>query len=222
MSWNKQETAFSTRLRFKLQPVVPLLYGAGGSLAEGTNVRERFKGYLMTLHSIIRASTPLMKAGEYECLRTDDDQLCSALAKYYRKHTKEEMDHDRWLLADLEAIGVSRRETLSRMPTQAVAELVGVQYYWIHHLHPVCLLGYIAILEGYPPQKKGVKKLMKKTGYPEAAFRTLAEHSDLDPHHVEELDAVLDALPLDRRQEEWITLNAIYTIRRCTEILNSI
>ena len=31
------------------------------------------------------------------------------------------------------------------------AALVGAQYYWIRHVHPVALLGYVMLLEGYPP-----------------------------------------------------------------------
>jgi hypothetical protein len=163
-----------------------------------------------------------MQTAEQRCAVLRDGELSSALADYYHKHAKEETDHDRWLLTDLEVIGVPKIEVLSRKPVEPVAELVGSQYYWIHHWHPVCLLGYIAVMEGYPPQRKALRELMSRTGYPEAAFRTLAKHSYLDPHHLEDLDDLLDGLPLTKEQEEWITINAFYTAKKWIEIFLSI
>lgn len=163
-----------------------------------------------------------MEAAEQESLRKQGDPLCSHLAGYYHKHTKEEFGHDEWLLADLEIIGVSRGDVETRKPIQAVSELVGSQYYWIHHWHPVCLLGYIAFSEGYPARRKDIDELIVRTGYPEAAFRTLAKHSYLDLGHRDDLDNVLDGLPMESRHEEWITLNAMYTAKKCAEILASL
>jgi hypothetical protein len=215
------KSEFSSRLRTVLQLTFPTPSKTERPPQERTKYREQFKNYLFVLHSIIRASVPLMLEAERRCLQPDNDQLRSSLAKYYHKHAKEETDHDRWLLADLEVIGVPDSGVLSRKPVEAVAELVGSQYYWIHHWHPVCLMGYIAVLEGYPPQRKDIQRLIAKTGYPEAAFRTLAKHSYLDPHHREALNATLDGLPLNHRHEEWITLNAIYTLRKWKEIVSS-
>ncbi len=76
------------------------------------------------------------------------------LGEYYKKHIQEEMNHDEWILNDLQSIGVPHEESLSRKPLQSVAELVGSQYYWIYHWHPVCLLGYISFLEGDPPTRE--------------------------------------------------------------------
>jgi len=64
--------------------------------------------------------------------------------------------------------------------------------------------------------------MMKRTGFPKAAFRTLAEHSSLDVHHLEELNSTFDELPISRMQESWITLNAMCTVRKCAQILDSI
>jgi hypothetical protein len=211
--------SFSARLRTELQLI---LYRDGSSARNegGTKIqRERFKRYLFTLHTIIRASVPLMKAAE-SCCAPATDPLLAGLAKYYHLHSIEENGHDRWLLADLEAIGVQASEVLSRRPSESVSELVGSQYYWIYHLHPVCLLGYIAVLEGYPPQKEDLEKLKRETGYPRTAFRTLAKHSYLDKHHGRALDDLLDSLPLNDTHRQWITLDAIYTAGKLTEIFS--
>lgn len=212
---------FSIRLRAKIQLVLPSST-APEPFVEGEDYRAHFKEYLYTLHTVIRASVPLMQAAERRSLEFGGDALCAALTRYYRKHAKEEAGHDEWLLEDLEEIGVPRSEVLGRRPTEAVAELVGRQYYWIYHWHPVCLLGYIAVMEGYPPQRSFLDGLRSRTGYPEAAFRTLAKHSYLDLYHRKALYAVLDNLPLDHRQEEWVTLNAISTLEKWREITGSI
>jgi len=217
----RYKTPFSSRLRLKLRLVLPIISKADRSFEQRKDFPNRFKDFLIIVHSIIRASVPLMKAAELECKQLKGDNLCSDLAKYYHEHSIEEMNHDEWLIDDLKLLEVSREEVLSKKPSQTVAELVGSQYYWIHHLHPCYLLGYILVLEGYPLGKKDLDRLLKKTGFPEKSFRTLAEHSSLDVHHLEELDKTLDQLPLSEKHEEWITLNAIYTIRKCAEILYS-
>jgi hypothetical protein len=135
---------------------------------------------------------------------------------------EEEMRHDEWLLNDLETIGVSRHESLSKKPSQAVAEMVESQYYWIYHWHPICLLGYISFLEGDPPQRKLIDQLQEITGYPKTAFRTIAKHSYLDPDHRDHLNKLLDALPLSTTFENWITSNALYSANKFSEIVKSI
>jgi len=224
MNKSTYRTPFSTRLRLKLQLVLPTISAANRSFERRRDFPDRFKVFLVTVHSIIRASVPLMKAAELECKKTsaDEKRLRSALAKYYHEHSIEEKNHDEWLLGDLKVLGMTHEEVLSKKPSQTVAEMVGSQYYWIHHLHPSCLLGYILILEGYPLTEKDLSRFVKKTGFPRKAFRTLEEHSSLDVHHLEELDRTLDRLPLSRNHEEWITLNAMYTIKKCAEILDSI
>jgi pyrroloquinoline quinone (PQQ) biosynthesis protein C len=149
-----------------------------------------------------------------------DDLLSTGLIRYFGRHIQEETGHDEWLLNDLETIGVSRQEALSRKPLQAVAELVGSQYYWIYHWHPVTLLGYIAYLEGDPPTKELIRNLERISGYPYTAFRTFIKHSELDPHHREELNQALDTLNLTTQYQRWITSNALYSADKFHELRN--
>lgn len=211
---------FSDRLRVKLQLGTAELGQAGALLLTKRNA-HKFKDYLFVMHSIIRSSVPLMRAAREMC-RPGQDGIAEGLGKYYEKHIGEEMNHDEWLLDDLEAIGIPRRESLSRKPSLAVAELVGSQYYWIYHWHPVSLLGYIAVLEGYPPDKRQVARLRKNTGYPDAAFSTMIKHSGLDPRHRDDLNDLLDALPLTLEHERWITSNMLYTANKLGQIMKSV
>src|SRR5207237_3301598 len=105
-----------------------------------------------------------------------------------------------WLLDDLEVLGGGRAAVLARPPSPTVAALVGAQYYWILHYHPVGLLGYIGVFEGYPPSPAMIDGLVASTGYGRDAFRTMIAHAELDPGHRDELDRLLDELPLTPEQ----------------------
>lgn len=136
----------------------------------------------------------------------------AGLAGYLELHVDEEIGHDETLLDDLELLGRGREQVLGRMPSPAVASLVGAQYYWVLHHHPVAFLGYIGVMEGYPPTEELVELLVERTGYPREAFRTFSEHGELDPGHRDHLDRTLDALPLTDRHEEVIGASAIATV----------
>jgi len=139
--------------------------------------------------------------------------VAAGLAPYLAQHIKEEMHHDEWLLEDLEILGIERSGVLERMPSAAVASLVGAQYYWIQHCHPVALLGYLSVIEGNPPTPGLVQTMVEKTGYPRKAFRTLEKHAQLDPHHRDDLDDTLDGLPLLPRHLAVIGASALHTLR---------
>lgn len=140
-----------------------------------------------------------------------DDPLAAPLARYLEEHVDEELGHDETLLGDLETLGVDRAEVLERIPPPAVAALVGSQYYWILHYHPVAFLGYVALMEGYPPTPELIDELVERTGHPRAAFRTYIEHAELDPGHRDRLDRTIDTLPLDESHEVAMGISAIAT-----------
>jgi heme oxygenase-like protein len=215
----KYATSFSTRLRIIFELGTRPLEITARPIVSRSNASAWLGDLLGTVYWMIHPSVPLMRAAYERCIvRSDKTELAIELAKYYDKHIQEEMNHDEWLLEDLEAIGITRQEVLSRKPLQTMAELIGSQYYWIYHWHPVCLLGYIFVLEGYPTPRWLIDQLKELTGASDAAFRTLIEHSDLDPHHSKELFEFLDSLPLTQDHEQWITSNAMYTAIKLGEM----
>lgn len=168
--------------------------------------------YLVALHCVVRASVPVMQAAlDRADAMADTDPVARGLTAYLARHIEEELGHDRWLLEDLEHLGVPRRDVVVRVPTPTVAALVGSQYYWVLHYHPVALLGYLAVAEGYPMAPELVEELIAKTGYPSRCFRMLAEHAELDPHHRDELDQLIDSLPLTPDLETLLGLSAMST-----------
>jgi hypothetical protein len=217
------QAAPSEYLRRKIGLVLPALVDASERLCKHPRVRELYPEYLVTSHCIIRASVPLMETGRERALAlADDDPVAAALAPYYEHHIPEELHHDDWLLDDLEVLGRERSDVLARIPAPTVAALVGAQYYWMLHYHPVALLGYIAVLEGYPPTPELIDDLVASTGYERSAFRTLVAHAELDPGHSDELDELIDRLPLTREQSGVVGLSAMTTVERYARALDEV
>jgi Iron-containing redox enzyme len=216
-------TAESERLRAKIELVLPDLIGASRRLILDPRIADLYPEYLFTLHSIIRASVPLMetareRAGEL----ASNDPVGAALAPYLEEHIPEELHHDEWALEDLEVLGRDRSSILARPPSPTVAAAVGAQYYWILHYHPVALLGYIAVLEGYPPSIELLDDLVVRTGHSRAAFRTLIAHAELDPGHRDELDTLLDRLPVTQEQSTVMGLSALYSVQKLARAIDEL
>jgi hypothetical protein len=150
------------------------------------------------------------------------DPLAEPLSGYLAEHIDEELHHDETLLGDLELLGIYRTSVIERMPTPDVAALVGQQYYWILHFHPIAFLGYVAVMEGYPPTPELIETLVERTGFPRDAFRTYIEHGELDPGHRDHLDRTIDSLPLEDRHEAALGVSAIATATMAARSLEAI
>jgi Iron-containing redox enzyme len=200
-----------------------MLLAAGRRFIEHPQITELYPAYLRTSHWIIRASIPLMETALERAQATAaEDPVAAGLAEYLDHHVDEELGHDEWLLEDLAVLGVPRADVLAEPPSAAVASLVGAPYYWILHYHPVAVLGYIALLEGYPPTIAEVDLLMKRTGYGRDAFRTLIRHAELDPLHRDDLDEAIDRLPLVPEHTAVIGICGLHTVEAFTRVLGEL
>ncbi|MDQ3895101.1 MAG: iron-containing redox enzyme family protein [Actinomycetota bacterium] len=216
-------SAPSARLRQKIEFVNPAFEAASSRLIDHSRVSELLPEYLVTFHTIIRATVPLMEQGARRAREmAETDAVAAGVASYLETHAEEERDHDEWLLDDLELLGLDRAAVLARVPSPSAASLVGSQYYWLFHYHPVALLGYFAVMEGDPPSAELIEYLVERTGYPREAFRTVAKHGELDPHHRDELDEEIDSLPLTREQETLLGLSAMTTVESLTRAIDEV
>lgn len=201
---------------------MPALFDVSWRLAEHPELERIYPEYLFVLHSMMRAAVSLMGDAVTHLEGSPRDQVSGPVMAYFERHLLEEEGHDRWVLEDLEELGVSREDTLQRIPPPTVAALVGAQYYWIRHHDPVALLGYMMVLEGYPARVEAVDDLAKRSGLPPAAFRTVREHAAADVDHSLDLDRLIDGLPLTKDQFELVCVNASMTVAflvRCGEEL---
>lgn len=184
-------------------------------------LRELYPEFLFRNHSVIRTSVPLMLAAAAACeKRLDSDPAAPGMLAYFKKHIPEETGHDDWVLDDLETLGFRRDEVLKRIPPPSAAALTGAQYYWIRHVHPVALLGFIAVLEGTPPDVEFFENLADRIGLPRKAFSNLLLHGRLDPQHRDDLDHTLDALPLTEAHHSLMGISAFQTINLLTRVVD--
>jgi heme oxygenase len=183
-----------------------VLRAATAALWRPAGLRARYVRYLAAMHPLVRASVPLLERAAERCAERDDP-AARRLAAYCRWHADEERDHDSWLLEDLAAAGAAPAPAAHPV----VVELVGAQYFRIEHEHPVTLLGYIAVLEGNAPGPRLADRLAAATGLPDAAFRTVREHAELDGGHLAGLHRVLDELALTPGQQTAVSVTALHT-----------
>ncbi|MGI9516108.1 MAG: iron-containing redox enzyme family protein [Pirellulaceae bacterium] len=213
----------SDRLNFKISLLRPEMQAAAARLYLHERFDELFPHFLCTVHTTIRASVPMMEMCERRCreLVGKGDPIAEQLAEYYAEHAVEEQHHDTWLLEDIETLGLDPKEVVERVPSPAAAALVGSQYYWIENYHPVAFLGYLAVLER-PFDQEYFRRLGRKWNIPESGFRTILLHAELDDGHREELDELIDALPLTDAQEQMLGISVIATAAGTASLFNDI
>ncbi|HET8625510.1 MAG TPA: iron-containing redox enzyme family protein [Gemmatimonadales bacterium] len=181
---------------------------------------EIFPDYLHTLYPSMRATVPLLElAAERARALEETDPVAAALVPYFIQHAREELHHDDWLLEDMELLGLDSGAAKSAPGPPDIAAMIGSQYYWLHYAHPVALLGCFAVLEGSPPEVEMLDRVAERTGLPPAALRTLYKHAQLDPHHRDDLDELLDSLPLTPEHSALLGISALTTVDQLGGIL---
>jgi Iron-containing redox enzyme len=198
-----------TRMRVDLASAP--LSAATEAMIGQKDLAELLVSHSVLLHQITRASVPLMECARAECEKRPDDAVCRQFGPYLTHHIEEETHHDEWTLQDFEFIGVDRSVVWASIPAGNVAALVGAQYYWILHHHPIAILGYMIMLESNAPSGELVTDLQKRTGLPEEFFRSHQVHATLDPHHQEELFQLVDDLPLQPEHVKLVNESIMHT-----------
>jgi hypothetical protein len=188
---------------------------------EHPRLRELFPEYYLTLYASMRATVPLLEAAAARARElAPGDAVAAALEPYLVQHAREELHHDDWLLEDMALLGMDPDEARHRHAPADVAEMIGAQHYWLTYTHPLTLLGCFAVLEGSPPEVETLDAVAQRTGLPRAALRTLYKHAQLDPHHRDDLNAVLDDLPLTPAHQAMLGLSALHVVDRLADILD--
>jgi hypothetical protein len=191
------EASGSERLRSRQRLLGGRMWAASRRLWNHPEVGRIYPALLFRSHCNARATVAVLEAAAARLeTMVGDDPVAPGLLAFLRGFIPEEMGHDEWLLEDLEALGIDRREVLARTPPPAIAALVGAQYYWIAHHHPVSVLGYCFVTETAPVPVAEVEDLIHRTGLPPAAFRTILRHAAIDLKHAADMERIVDALPL--------------------------
>ena len=210
----------SARLRLTIQLAASRIDVLSRRFWDHPRLRDLFPEYLLTLYASMRATVPLLEAGaERARALAPSDAVAAGLVPYFIEHAREELNHDEWLLEDMAALGLDAERARARHAPADVAAMVGTQYYWLEYSHPISLMGCFAVLEGSPPEVEVLEQVAARTGIPAAAFRTLHKHAILDPHHRDDLDAVLDELPITPEHAAIAGLSALAVIDQLGVIL---
>lgn len=211
------------RFRLKVGLAGRALDRASEAFWTSPGLEDRFPDYLFRLYGSVRASVPLMRTARARASELAAEcPVARALVPYLDHHIEEELDHDGWLLDDMEAVGFARDDVVSRPASPDVAEMIGAYYYWILHGHPVALLSYFAVVEGNPVRTDTLDRVAATTSIPREALRCIYKHAELDPHHAEEVDELIDALPLTAEHAALLETSALTVVEQLSLILRDL
>lgn len=197
------------RLRIKIKLAQPVLNVATYNFWKSPDLELLFPDYLFALYCSMSGSVPLMETAYRRAVTlAPHDPVAAEIAPYYARHAEEEREHANWMLDDMESWNIKRNDILERIPLPEVATLIGSQYYWVLHVHPVALMAYFAVLER-PLDKSTIANHIRGKNIPATALRTLYLHCEDDVEHHAEVFDLLNQLPLSQRQTELIGINAI-------------
>jgi len=131
----------------------------------------------------VKNTAPLLALAAAHC-RSEDTLYQTALFEYI----EEEHGHELWILEDIHALGGDTDEVRRSSPRFPCKVMVGHAYYLIEHVSPYGLLGMIHVLEGMAVALASkvvtaIRGSLSSAG--EAGFKYLTTHSDLDIHHAE-------------------------------------
>jgi len=186
-------------------------------------VVEIFPEFLFTTYCVGRSTVPLLEAARDAAnARGDNDAVAPFVAEYCARHIPEEAHHDEGVLDDLSVLGVPRESVTKKIPSATMAALIGSQYYWIHNVHPIALLGYLEVLEGEPPVAEFLEEVIQRTKLPRRAFRTYFQHAHVDQKHRDDLREALDRMPLAREHESILAISAFQTVELVRHIFEQL
>lgn len=212
----------SERIRRRIEIARPQLQKASLAFWEHERMPELFPEYQFSGYCISRALVQGLAVASAGARRLPaSDAVAARLADYYDRHIPEETGHDDMILEDIEALGGDRTEVLGRMPSPAVAALVGAQYYWSYHHHPIAFMGYLVVLETDISESM-MEEIIERTGLPRKAFRFLLFHARVEPGHIRDIDRTLDSLPLREKHFQIMAISAFTTLTLATRVYEDI
>jgi hypothetical protein len=210
------QAAASARIRARIALVQPSVDAVTARFWSHPRIAALYPRVLAVYHPIMGAAVELMDTAA-TLAAARDDALAEPLSRYLHHHAGEERGHDQWVLSDLVALGFPP-SVVDGPPPAFAASFLDQQRRWIDEVHPVAFLGYLAAIEGRPPRLDEVDAIQARTGFPAEAFTNYRKHAHADPRHSADLDAALDALPLDEAHVALIGASAMDTVRRVREL----
>ena len=161
------------------------------AVAHGISI-ERYRKLLLELYHVIWHFNPVCAAA---ASRVPDAQR--QVRYFLYEHMHEESGHEQWVMADLEAVGVSQADALAHQPSLHTLALVGYNYWSADRRHPCSVLGMMYALEVIASVYGGtfssaIRESLLLQGDRGVSF--LSSHATLDMDHMVTLRQLLNTV----------------------------
>ena len=174
-----------------------------------------FAEFLIGVYHSMRTAGAVMEAARLRSVALAPEcPVAARLVGYWEDHMRDEAGHDAWLLADLrDGFGIDAERDLG-LPPPEIAELMGTLHFWVLHTHPVAVLAYFYVVERSAASARMLDFMAESAGIPRDAMRTLYRHAEIDVAHGQELEELVDGLPLTAAHHELLALSATTVVRQ--------
>ncbi len=156
--------------------------------------RPAYGDWLAQTYYYVRHSTRLLAAA---AARFAFDPGGDALHHRFAAHMGEEKKHEQLAVHDIKRIGLALEDLPEHASTRMFYE---PQYYKIEHESPLCLFGYILLLESIGPKsgKRTIERVTDAYGGKCASFLML--HTEEDVAHVHKAIEMVSSVPSRERR----------------------
>jgi pyrroloquinoline quinone (PQQ) biosynthesis protein C len=179
------EETDEARRAFETHPTLQEAVASGLSL-------DRYRALLLELYPIVWAFNPVCAAAASRMADTHRD-----VRYFLYEHMQEEKGHEQWVLADLEAIGVTPSDARAHEPSPDTLALVGYNHWAADRRHPCSVLGMLYALEVIAsvyggPFASAIRESLLLQGARGVSF--IESHATLDTQHMAELRVLLNTV----------------------------
>ncbi|HUP05999.1 MAG TPA: iron-containing redox enzyme family protein [Caldimonas sp.] len=179
----------------------------------------RYQRLLLELYQLVWHFNPICAAA---ASRMSDDSR--HVRYFFYKHIEEESGHERWVMDDLEAVGVSASDARKSRPMADTQALVGFNYWTADRREPVAVLGMVYVLEVIAsvyggPFSTAIKESLLLSGDRGVSF--IGSHASLDTKHMADLRDILNTVQ-DESKREAICESTIVNFDFVTRIFSTV
>ena len=200
------------RRDFETNPVIL------ASVANGMSV-ERYRLLLQELYHIVWHFNPVCAAA---ASRIPDAQR--QVRYFLYAHMHEESGHEDWVMADLDAIGVTESDVRGHAPSVHTLALTGYNYWAADRRHPCSVLGMMYVLEVIASVYGGtfaaaIRESLLLEG--ERGVTFIGSHATMDAGHMVDLRQILNTVK-EPEAAEAVVESALLNFHHVTRIFEAI
>ena len=140
------------------------------------------------------------------------------------EHMHEESGHEDWVMADLDAIGVTEGDVRAHPPSVHTLALTGYNYWAADRRHPCAVLGMMYVLEVIASVYGGtfaaaIRESLLLEGDRGVTF--IGSHATMDAQHMVDLREILNTVK-DPEAAEAVIESALLNFHHVTRIFEAI